>query len=117
MSSNVRLILESDPDEDSDTLTDELLGIINANKDVLRASRETDNAQKQDAGAIIGVILASASVTALAGGIADWIRSKNGVKVKVTCPDGPTVEAETIDGTTAVTVIEMFLKRCKQKQS
>jgi hypothetical protein len=116
MPASVRLILLGGPDWDSDTLADELLGVVNASEDVKAASRETDGSGKQDAGVIIGVILASASVTALARGIADWIRSKNGAKVKVTCPDGTMIAAETIDGTTAVAVIERALKHCQEKQ-
>lgn len=115
MSASVRLILQSGSDEDSDTLADELLGVVNASENVQSASRETDGSAKQDAGVIIGVILASASVTALARGIADWIRSKNGAKVKITCPDGTTVAAETIDTKTAVTVIERALQKCQEK--
>ncbi|MBC8120277.1 MAG: hypothetical protein H7Y22_00385 [Gemmatimonadaceae bacterium] len=116
MSASIRLTLESGLNEDSDTLTDELLGIISNSENVQSASRTTNGLGKQDAGVIIGVILASAAVTELARGIADWIRAKNGAKVTVTYPDGPTVSAETIDANTALNVIEMALKKGQEKQ-
>jgi hypothetical protein len=115
MPASIQLILLAGPDWDGDALADDLLSLVNASEDVKAASRETDGSGKQDAGVIIGVILASASVTALARGIADWIRSKNGVKVKVSCPDGTMIAVETIDGTTAVAVIEQALKYCQEK--
>ena len=72
------------------------------------ADRHREQADTQDFGAIVTVILGSAAVTAIAKGVANWLARNSGAKLQIQRPDGTTVIATHLDSKDAARIATAF---------
>jgi hypothetical protein len=73
--------------KDANNYAEQLRGELEQNEGVeIIRSRERDDTQ--DFGATLVLVLGTASVTAVAHGIASWLQRNSGATIEVTCPDG-----------------------------
>jgi hypothetical protein len=63
---------------------------------VQKAERQRDDVESQDFGATLILVLGTASVTAIATGVAAWLK-RNGTKVEIKKPDGTRVVVSNTD--------------------
>ena len=79
---------------------------------VLAAGRQkSDEAVTMDVGAIVGVIAASGAATAMAQGIADWLRRRRGTRLTIERKAGSgsiRVAVEGIDPDAALRITELI---------
>jgi hypothetical protein len=60
--------------------------------------RRRTNAESQDAGIILGIILGSAAVSTVARGIAVWLARHSGTTIEIQLPDGTSVRVKYASG-------------------
>jgi hypothetical protein len=97
----------SGPDlADSQLLTADLMSSIKLMTPDISVERGKGGAETMDLGTILTVVLGSAAVTAVAKGIADWLRRQP--KAKITIYSNGKLEAENISSADAVKLTEIF---------
>jgi hypothetical protein len=82
----------------------------------VEVSRLSAGKGTQDAGTIRRIILNAGAVVAVANGIADWLRLRHSIEVKIVCQDGTTVIAKSVSAATAEAVIVAALQDCEKRQ-
>ncbi|HJS87983.1 MAG TPA: hypothetical protein VJ779_21225 [Acetobacteraceae bacterium] len=78
---------------------------------VLAADRRKADESTMDLGSIVGVIAASGATTAVAQGIADWLRRRRGTRLMIERKDGSgsiKVVVESIDPDAALRITELI---------
>lgn len=75
------------------------------------AERSKARDDTMDLGAIITVIAGSAAATAIAQGIAAWLKARRGTKLRVTRPDGTVVELDGVDPETGLQALKHTVRR------
>jgi hypothetical protein len=87
--------------------TQELMAAIRASTPEVTVDRHNINPQNQDLGTIIGIIVGSAGLTAVAKGIADWLRKRQTANITIK-RDGSII-AENVTSADAVKLLETRL--------
>ena len=72
--------------------------------DDIRVERRRDRDDTLDFGATLVLVLGTAAVTALARGLARWLRRNSGANIQITTPDGRTVTADHLDSSDAAAI-------------
>lgn len=107
MSETIELSLAGNTPGESEVLLRELEDVLrNASRDV-EVKRIKANQTTMDLGTIIGVVVASGAATAVAKGIADWLRKRNNVQL-VLKRKGVTFEASGLSGTDAIRLLKII---------
>jgi hypothetical protein len=75
----------------------------------LKVEQQRDRADTQDFGATVAIILGTASVTALAKGVAAWLARNSGAKIAISADGG--VVASNLDSADAARIAEAFSRR------
>jgi hypothetical protein len=83
--------------------------ILDATRDVEIARVKTDQST-MDLGTVISVIVASHAVTKLATGVADWLRKRNDVKLRIK-DKAHAFEVEGLSGEDALRVLEIMTRK------
>jgi hypothetical protein len=70
-------------DDESEIFTKELEAVLLGSSPDVNVVRIKTNQLKMDLGATIGIVVASAAATALANGVADWLRMRNNARLRI----------------------------------
>jgi hypothetical protein len=68
-------------------------------------SRRRENSEAQDFGATLVLVLGTASVTAIAQGLAAWVK-RHGIKVQLSKPDGTVVSISNADSADIASIVQ-----------
>lgn len=112
----VQLTIEKVADADRDALTGELQSKVESVSPDVAVSRLGDGRRMLEAGTIIQIALNAGALIAVAKGIADWLRMRQGAEIKIECRDGTKVFAKTVTSATAQSVIEAALRASEGKK-
>jgi hypothetical protein len=103
---------------DRDDLTADLEACLKGFHQSVEAERTGAGKGTQDAGAVIGVVLSSAAIVAVARGIAAWLRMRQSAELVVECKkSGVKVSAKRLTATTAQSAIEATLAACQEMEA
>jgi hypothetical protein len=75
------------------------------------AERGRERDDTMDLGTIVTVVATSAAATAVAQGIAAWLKARRGTKLRVTRPDGTVVELNGVDPDAGLKALRASLQR------
>jgi len=70
----------------------------------ISVERRRERDDTQDFGATLVLVLGTASITALAKGLATWLRRSSGAKIEITMPDGRKVKASNLESPDAAVI-------------
>jgi hypothetical protein len=106
----VRLTLENVPASERDRLTEDLERSLQTADPAAQTARLSPRMGTPDAGIILEVVLNAAALTALAQGLAHWLRHRQTADISVVRPDGTQVVGKRLTPGTALGAIDKALQ-------
>jgi hypothetical protein len=104
------LAVEGPTESESQIYVRELEAVIlDASRDIEIARVKTDQST-MDLGTVVSVIVASHAVTKLASGVADWLRKRNEVKLRIK-DKAYAFEVEGLSGKDTLRVLEIMTRK------
>src|SRR4051794_1659720 len=73
---------------------------------VAKAEQQRDNVEAQDFGATVILVLGTSSITAVAKGLAIWVKRNSGTIIEITKADGTRVFASNLDSVDASRIVQ-----------